>query len=274
MLKKVVFIGAIILIGIVLASCTGNQNIANPFPYGDDSMLDPSVTHPIVDQFAYMPYDKMPYIPWDDFVYFPWDDFAYIPWEELPYLPWENLNYQPWDLYPYFPWDDLPYFPWDEVPYLPGDDVPYLYEIPEWIKTLTPPWQFIDIGCPNLKTVAMTFRTDLMDSPSIRAEDCNSKYTCVPIDGKPGWYYCTASKSNYSYKNCPIKICVQLGKELVCQELDPGVSIDCPNEIKPTPVTDQGPTPTPVPGINCSTYDEKNCPVNICRVLNHICVKP
>ena len=113
-----------------------------------------------------MPYDQMPYISWDDFTYFPWDDFAYIPWIELPYLPWENLVYQPWDLYPYFPWDDLPYFPWDEVPYLPGDDVPYLYEIPEWIKTLPPPWQFIDIGCPNLKTVAMTFRTDLADSPS------------------------------------------------------------------------------------------------------------
>ncbi len=249
MLKKIGLFGAILLIGIILASCTGNQNIANPFPYGNESLLDPSVTHPYLDEFAYMPYDKMPYISWDDFTYFPWYDFTYIPWIELPYLPWENLTYQPWDLYPYFPWDDLPYFPWDEVPYLPGDDVPYLYEIPEWVKTLPPPWQFIDIGCPNLKTVAMTFRTDLMDSPKITAEDCNSKYSCVPVAGKPGWYYCTASKNKYSYKNCPVKLCVDIKGELQCEEINPGVSFDC--------ITD-GPTPTPVP-FSCSNISPTLC---------------
>ena len=211
---------------------------------------------------AYLPYDQMPYIAWDDFVYFPWDEFAYIPWHELPYLPWENLNYQPWDLYPYFPWDDLPYWPWDEVPYLPGDDVPYLYEIPEWVKTLTPPWKFIDIGCPNKQTVAITIQTDLVNNPDVLMDDCNAKYSCVPVNGKPGWYYCSANKPGYSSNNCPLRLCVKKPEAWSCQDIDPGTSIDCPTEIQ------QNVTPLPV-NPKCTQYTSSDiCKMNGCTWID------
>ncbi len=247
----------ILIISMALIAGCGPAKQMQDLDYGisDHMELPPG-------DLAYLPYDQMPYISWDDFTYFPWYDFTYIPWIELPYLPWENLIYQPWDLYPYFPWDELPYWPWDEVPYLPGDDVPYLYEIPEWVKTLPPPWQFIDIGCPNKQTIGITIQTDLLDSPKITAEDCNVKYTCFPVNGKPGWYYCTANKPGYSPDNCPIKVCVQKGNEVVCHNIDPRTWIDCPTEIQ------QNVTPVPV-NPKCTQYTSSDiCKMNGCTWID------
>lgn len=254
MSKSKILIFAVIVIAMLAAGCGPIKQMQDPgYGISDHMQMPPG-------DLAYMPYDEIPYIPWDAFPYFPWDEFAYIPWHELPYLPWENIAYLPWDVYPYFPWDDLPYFPWDEVPYLPGDEIPYL-TLPDWVKTLTPPWEFIDIGCPNMRTVAVTIKTDLLDNPKITAEDCDAKYKCVPIDGKPGWYYCTADKPIYNAKNCPIKVCVQKGRDLICQEIDPGVFIDCPYEIQ------MSKTPE-VQAPFCSQFTDATS----CRLNNYGCV--
>jgi hypothetical protein len=210
----------------------------------DDEITLGSPVLPPFKAFSYLPRDLFPYFPWDDFLYFPWYEMAYLPWENLPYLPW--------DKYPGFPWDDLPYFPWDDLPYLPGDNIPYLPEIPDWHVTLTPPWQFVDIGCPNMQTVAITIQTDLVNNPPIQVEDCSSPYTCYPVDGYPGRYYCTAYKPIYSSNNCPLHVCVMEGNQQICQDIDPNTWIDCPYEIQ------KDITPEPQ-GPNCSQYNENEC---------------
>ncbi len=261
MLKKAVFLGAIILIGIALASCTGNQNIANPFPYGDESMVDPSVIHANVNDFTYVPVDLSPYLPWDAYPYVPWDDLAYIPWDIYPYFTWHDFAYLPHDVLVHFPWDELAYFPGDGANYGPSDEFPYGdlgFELPPLH------WVFKDIGCPNSRQVAISiaasqrylFTPDL--GPNVDVSDCNSTYKCYPIEGKPGWLYCVANKEKYSSKNCPIKICVQLGKELSCQELDPGVSIDCPSQ-QPTPTNVPPFCPTLNDAVSCRLHANDGC---------------
>ncbi len=230
MLKKIVFLCVVMLVGVVLASCTGNKNIANPFPYGDESAMIPADI---------------------------WHDIAYVPVDLYPYLPWDLVPYLPWDYYPYLVVDDLHYLPHDFEPYFPSDEIPYFnngFELP------TVGWTFLHFACSPWDKVVMIFQAkpnylfNPHHGPDISAHDCQRDYSCYPVEGGGvhGQIYCMDDNTAFSSKNCPFEICVDLPGGEQCETVAIKGSVDCVLENK------ENVTPEPQP-TSCSAFTEKEC---------------